>query len=298
FIPEELNCSVCLNIFSDPVMLSCGHNFCRVCIGNVLDTQGRSGLYTCPECRAEFTERPGAQPICPDRKCSVHKRFLEYYCSEDAVCICVSCRLDGEHRGHHVDTLSEASEKKKEKLTHVLEELTSKRRETQKKVQSLGDRSREAHNKAAEVTERIKALFRDIRTQLDFLEKRVLVEVSWQNVQALLSVSDLILQLESQRDELSKKMRHVEELRNFADPLTFLRGPDAEDSAAKSEKGDEQERDVKDLDEVQIMWTLRSSIADILTKINRGDSGGDPATCPKAGHVRPSSDLKMPPGHR
>uniref|UniRef100_A0A8C5PUE9 Uncharacterized protein n=1 Tax=Leptobrachium leishanense TaxID=445787 RepID=A0A8C5PUE9_9ANUR len=60
-VRDELNCSVCLNIFRDPVMLSCGHNFCRVCIGNVLDTQDGPGVYICPECRAEFAERPVLQ---------------------------------------------------------------------------------------------------------------------------------------------------------------------------------------------------------------------------------------------
>eukprot|EP00079_Xenopus_tropicalis_P013714 XP_002942762.1 PREDICTED: E3 ubiquitin/ISG15 ligase TRIM25-like [Xenopus tropicalis] len=58
---EELNCSVCLSIYSDPIMLPCGHNFCQGCIGRVLDTQEGTGVYTCPECRAEYPERPALQ---------------------------------------------------------------------------------------------------------------------------------------------------------------------------------------------------------------------------------------------
>ncbi|XP_063295370.1 probable E3 ubiquitin-protein ligase MID2 [Pelobates fuscus] len=58
---EELNCSICLNIYTDPVTLTCGHNFCLLCIGNVLDTQQESGVYTCPECRAESQDRPALQ---------------------------------------------------------------------------------------------------------------------------------------------------------------------------------------------------------------------------------------------
>ncbi|CAH2307809.1 tyrosine- phosphatase non-receptor type substrate 1-like [Pelobates cultripes] len=60
-LTEELNCSVCLSIYMDPVMLNCGHNFCRVCIRNVLDAQEGDRVYTCPECRAEFEERPVLQ---------------------------------------------------------------------------------------------------------------------------------------------------------------------------------------------------------------------------------------------
>uniref|UniRef100_A0A8C5PSF4 RING-type domain-containing protein n=1 Tax=Leptobrachium leishanense TaxID=445787 RepID=A0A8C5PSF4_9ANUR len=53
----ELTCSFCLNIFTDPVTLPCGHSFCRTCIGNVMDTQG-IGEYSCPECKEKFRIKP------------------------------------------------------------------------------------------------------------------------------------------------------------------------------------------------------------------------------------------------
>ncbi|XP_069809112.1 E3 ubiquitin/ISG15 ligase TRIM25-like [Dendropsophus ebraccatus] len=55
---EELSCSICLEIYRDPVTLRCGHNFCRDCIDQVLDSQESSGVYTCPDCREDFLERP------------------------------------------------------------------------------------------------------------------------------------------------------------------------------------------------------------------------------------------------
>ncbi|XP_077346694.1 tripartite motif-containing protein 75-like [Lithobates pipiens] len=57
-LKEELECSICLSIYTDPVTLICGHNFCQDCIGRVLDSQERSGGYFCPDCREEFQERP------------------------------------------------------------------------------------------------------------------------------------------------------------------------------------------------------------------------------------------------
>ena len=32
---DELTCSVCLEIFSDPIMLTCSHNFCRECVHKI-----------------------------------------------------------------------------------------------------------------------------------------------------------------------------------------------------------------------------------------------------------------------
>ncbi|MEE6508996.1 hypothetical protein FKM82_023760 [Ascaphus truei] len=57
-VSEELSCSVCLNIYTNPVMLTCGHNFCQDCIVKSLDSQQESGVYACPECREEFPQRP------------------------------------------------------------------------------------------------------------------------------------------------------------------------------------------------------------------------------------------------
>ncbi|XP_056406195.1 E3 ubiquitin-protein ligase TRIM62-like [Hyla sarda] len=58
---EELTCSICLNIYEDPILLRCGHNFCRLCINHVFESQEASGVYTCPDCREKFLERPALQ---------------------------------------------------------------------------------------------------------------------------------------------------------------------------------------------------------------------------------------------
>ncbi|XP_075061521.1 E3 ubiquitin/ISG15 ligase TRIM25-like [Mixophyes fleayi] len=332
---QELDCSICLNIYTDPVSLRCGHNYCRVCIDCVLDTQEGSGVYTCPECRAECQERPALIrniPLCnivgrlwltqPDqgetgifctycihspvpaaksclhceaslcdnhlrvhsksaehvlsdpttslgnRKCSVHKKILEYYCTKDAVCICVYCSA-GEHRGHRVEMLVEASEKKKEKLRNVLHKLTTKREETEKRLQSLQGHRREDQEKAAGVTERVTALFRGIWRQLEDLEKRVLSEISRQEESFSLSVSDLIQQLEIKKDELSRKMRHIEELCNMSDPVTILQEPDTDDlcDIEDRERHDDQVHGGGDLD-VDLMSGTFHTLSDIIRGIH------------------------------
>ncbi|XP_032898973.1 nuclear factor 7, brain-like [Amblyraja radiata] len=48
---EELLCAVCLDFFTDPVTLQCGHTFCRPCVTRCWERQ-RTG--SCPVCR-----RPG-----------------------------------------------------------------------------------------------------------------------------------------------------------------------------------------------------------------------------------------------
>ncbi|XP_075199797.1 E3 ubiquitin/ISG15 ligase TRIM25-like [Anomaloglossus baeobatrachus] len=316
-LSEELLCSICLSMYTDPVTLRCGHNFCWECIDDALNTQDESGDYFCPDCREKFNKRPtlkkniklcnvverflstqshqeeitgirctycitspvpavrsclhceaslcdnhlrvhskGAEHVLTDpstslekRKCSVHKKILEYYCMEDAACICVSCSLVGEHRGHRVEMMDEASEKKKNKLRNVLQKLITKREKTEDRVQSLEENRRKAQEKASGEVERVTALITDIRRQMDDLEKKVLSEISRRGEQVSLSLSDVIKKLEIEKVELSRKMRHIEELCNMTDPLTVLQDPDTGDLCNPEMDGGDEDTGGQDGDD-------------------------------------------------
>ncbi|XP_056392596.1 E3 ubiquitin/ISG15 ligase TRIM25-like [Hyla sarda] len=339
---DEVDCSICLDTYTDPVMLRCGHNFCQVCIDQFLDTQEGSGVYSCPECREEFQDRSALMrnialrniienfllteqrrtetgifctycghcvhstvpavksclhceaSLCDDhlrthnkspehvlseprnslenKKCSVHKKVLEYYCTEDAACNCVSC-LIGEHNGHKMESLDQASKNKKEKLRNILQKMTIKRKETEERVQSLEERRRKAQEKAAVEVERVTALVTDMRRRLDDLEKKVLSEIFRQEKEESLSLSALIHQLEIKKNELSRKMRHIEELCNMADPMTVLQEPDTGDLCDPEEDGGDEDtgghdktHDGDDLDVTVISDTFHT-LCDIISGI-------------------------------
>ncbi|XP_068122678.1 E3 ubiquitin/ISG15 ligase TRIM25-like [Hyperolius riggenbachi] len=335
-LSQELECPVCLTIYTDPVNLRCGHNFCRVCIDRVLDTQEGSGGYSCPECREGFMKRPTLQrnialrniaqsflsnqpdqeetgvrctycihsavpavmscllcdaSLCDNhlrvhskapehvlcdpntslenRKCSVHKKILEYYCTEDAACICVSCTLAGQHQGHQVEMLDEASEKKKKKLRNVLQKLMAETKEAEKRVQSLEERRRKAQETADGEIEKVTALFRDLRRQLEDLEKRVLSDIIRQAEQVSQPYNDIIQQLEIKKEELSRKMRHIEELCNTTDPLTVLQESDTGDlcDTEDRKRHDKQLHDGGDLDVAGISHTLHTGLSDIMSGV-------------------------------
>ncbi|XP_040203922.1 E3 ubiquitin-protein ligase TRIM11-like [Rana temporaria] len=335
----ELDCSICLNIYTDPVMLKCGHNFCRVCIDRVFDTQEGSGDYSCPQCREEFKERPSlhsnlflrnitqgflsASPepeksgifctycihssvpavkscllceasLCDDhlrvhskspehvicvptstpenRKCPVHKKILEYYCTEDSACICVSCSLTGEHRGHQVETLQEVSMKRKKKLINNLQKLITKRGRTEDRVQSLKEHRGKVQGNVNGEEKRVLDLFRDLRRRLEDLEKRVLGEISRQAKGVLSPINDLIQELELKTEDLSRKMRHLEELCAMTDPLAVLQESDSGD-LCDTEDGDDEYRkrhekllrDGGALDVTAVSHTLGQGLSDVIS---------------------------------
>ncbi|XP_033944170.1 E3 ubiquitin-protein ligase TRIM39-like [Pseudochaenichthys georgianus] len=57
YLPSEdqFLCSICLDVFTDPVTIPCGHNFCKDCITEHWDISDRC---QCPMCKEAFNTRP------------------------------------------------------------------------------------------------------------------------------------------------------------------------------------------------------------------------------------------------
>lgn len=74
-LENELSCPICMCLYKNPVILSCGHSFCKQCIQKVLNTQQQSGAaYSCPMCKIQLG------PILELQKnyqlCSIVETFL------------------------------------------------------------------------------------------------------------------------------------------------------------------------------------------------------------------------------
>ncbi|XP_037622269.1 zinc finger protein RFP-like [Sebastes umbrosus] len=55
---DQFLCSICLNVFTDPVSTPCGHNFCKTCITKHWGVNARC---RCPNCQKVFSTRPELQ---------------------------------------------------------------------------------------------------------------------------------------------------------------------------------------------------------------------------------------------
>ncbi|XP_037622457.1 probable E3 ubiquitin-protein ligase TRIML1 [Sebastes umbrosus] len=55
---DQFLCSICLDVFTDPVTIPCGHNFCKTCITQHWDI---NVLCQCPNCKEVFNTRPELQ---------------------------------------------------------------------------------------------------------------------------------------------------------------------------------------------------------------------------------------------
>ncbi|XP_056156065.1 bloodthirsty-related gene family, member 12 [Lampris incognitus] len=52
---EQFQCSICLEVFVEPVSTPCGHSFCKACLQGYWD---HSKKFLCPMCKKSFSKRP------------------------------------------------------------------------------------------------------------------------------------------------------------------------------------------------------------------------------------------------
>ncbi|XP_074872811.1 E3 ubiquitin-protein ligase TRIM39-like [Carettochelys insculpta] len=115
---EEATCPVCLEYFTEPVSIECGHSFCRACISQCWGESEPN--FSCPQCRETTRQRnlqPNRQlgnlvesvkrlraPAGPEpegqRVCERHQEALKLFCQEDQSPICVVCDRSRTHRAH------------------------------------------------------------------------------------------------------------------------------------------------------------------------------------------------------
>ena len=212
-VEEQLNCSICLDTYTDPKILQCFHVFCRQCLVplGVRDQQGQLSL-TCPTCR-QVTPIPargvaGLQsafrinnlleiledsarklenaPATPEREtptdlnCFVHEdKELELYCETCGELICYKCVIKGgKHHIHDYEELNVAFEKYKEEITSSLEPM-EKQVTIIKKALALIEQCRgEISDQQAAIEDNIHVTFRRFREVLTVRETELIGQLS------------------------------------------------------------------------------------------------------------------------
>ncbi|XP_047438470.1 zinc-binding protein A33-like [Mugil cephalus] len=136
---EDLCCPVCQEVFRDPVLLSCSHSFCKVCLKN---WWRQNPLHQCPVCkRRSSRDDPPLnlvlRNLCesflqerdqrsPEALCSLHSEKLRLFCLDHQQPVCLVCRDSEKHSNHRFRPIDEAAPDLKKNLQVTLEPLKEK----------------------------------------------------------------------------------------------------------------------------------------------------------------------------
>ncbi|KAM6396187.1 E3 ubiquitin-protein ligase TRIM39-like isoform 2-T2 [Rhynochetos jubatus] len=224
----EASCSVCLEYLQDPVIIECGHNFCRRCITRWWAELARD--FPCPVCRKTSRHRalrPNRQlgnmveaarklrgakrKTGEESRCRVHGQVLVRFCRDDQAPVCLLCEISHAHRAHALVPLDDAALEYKEKLRRCLEPL-------ERKLEAVaGCRAREAKKpselkrKVALRRESIAREFEELHQLLEEEERVLLRRLEEEEREILQRLQANLARLGEQRRILAALVAELEE---------------------------------------------------------------------------------------
>ncbi|XP_066538957.1 E3 ubiquitin-protein ligase TRIM39-like [Hoplias malabaricus] len=237
FSEEDLSCPVCCDIFKDPVVMSCSHSVCKVCLQRFWETKGSR---ECPVCRTrsssldpplslalknlcerflqEKSERAAAGS---ETLCSLHSEKVKLFCLDDQQLVCVVCQTSRKHTNHKLCPKDEAVTDCKEELKSALKPLQEKL-DLFKKCKLNWDQTAEHIKTQARLTERqIKEKFEELHQFLRDEEAARIAALREEEEQKSQRMKEKIEKISREISSLSDTVRAVEEQMS-AEDVSFL----------------------------------------------------------------------------
>ncbi|XP_074927729.1 zinc finger protein RFP-like [Chelonoidis abingdonii] len=222
-LQEEATCPICLEYFTEPVILECGHNFCRACIAQCWE--GPATAASCPQCRETVQQRnlrPNrqlanvteiAKQLClqaakgagGERVCGEHQEALKLFCEDDQTPICVVCGRSRAHRAHRVVPIQEAAQENKEKIQAHLKTLREEREKLLGFKVTGEKKSQEYLKQTQSERQKIVSEFQQLQQFLEEQERLLLAQLE--------KLDEEIVRIHNENvSKLSKQISHLNEL--------------------------------------------------------------------------------------
>ncbi|GCB61888.1 hypothetical protein scyTo_0009417 [Scyliorhinus torazame] len=235
---EEAICPICLDFFTDPVILECGHNFCRSCISQCWQ---KKEINSCPECREEFPERnlrinralanlaekARISKLNPKEKesklhCEEHQEELKLFCETDKKLICLICRDSREHREHRFLPIKEAAEICKDQLKSSLDSLTENKSAVLETEQKQKRKISEVREQSSCLQIHITSEFSKMHQTLTEKEQRLLKDLRKEE-RILGPMEKNLREIQENLNSIEEKLSKLQKQMEQKDQLMFLK---------------------------------------------------------------------------
>ncbi|XP_077407433.1 E3 ubiquitin-protein ligase TRIM35-like [Vanacampus margaritifer] len=230
---DHLQCPTCLEIFKDPVILPCSHNFCRACLQQWREQKGDR---TCPICRTEFSSidiiiNLALKNMCEvfsqasvesDDICILHKEKLKLFCVDHQVLVCHICKDAKIHAGHKFFPFIEVHEDHKDKLQEGLQEAKNRLKDYIETRDYCNEQATYIKVQREQVENKIKIDFEELRRFLQAEEEARLSAVREEEKEKSRMMKEKIQALSRDMAALSDEIRSTEE-KLTSDPISFMK---------------------------------------------------------------------------
>uniref|UniRef100_A0A8C6SSI8 RING-type domain-containing protein n=1 Tax=Neogobius melanostomus TaxID=47308 RepID=A0A8C6SSI8_9GOBI len=216
-----LTCSVCLDILTEPVSLSCHHSFCKRCL---TEHWARQPGRPCPVCRKTSSkedldvnfERPTQDRPTQDRP-TQEPPVLPLFCLDDSHPLCPLCEFSL-HPQHRVVSGEEAQRRLKELISSQLQALTEEKHQCEELQQSYEEIQLYAEKQAGDCERHIRAGFSRLHQFLQEEEQRALSALREEQLRQKKNISP---ELEKLREKLSSVDKIIQELQQQLETHTY-----------------------------------------------------------------------------
>ncbi|XP_043115947.1 E3 ubiquitin-protein ligase TRIM35-like [Puntigrus tetrazona] len=233
FSEEDFTCSVCCDIFSDPVLLQCGHSVCRVCVQQYWTIRGSR---QCPLCRKRSTNKNPPVNLAlknlthaflnyrgpSEELCELHRERLSLFCLHDEELLCVVCRESCQHRKHECRPVTEIAEERKRVFRRELDHLTRKLKILQHDKIVCGQQAKHIPQQVWRTQNLIKSDFNHLRQLLDNEEKAILAALCNEKKLKTQIMEDKMKTLMEEIHSLNNSIRDLKDKLSIGD-VQFLK---------------------------------------------------------------------------
>ncbi|XP_038651176.1 E3 ubiquitin/ISG15 ligase TRIM25-like [Scyliorhinus canicula] len=170
-----------------------------------------------------FSEHTLIEPVAnlTDRQCPDHKDLLNFYCKDDAECVCISCAIIGKHKSHTFLSLDEAQSEIKEELEREIKKLRGVQQICSSKQQDLERSETKIKKQIKELKGKLSKSFSEWRRKLEEDEKSTLKLIDEEELRALSKIRSFSEALNKRREQITlidEETRSVVQM----DPLSFI----------------------------------------------------------------------------
>ncbi|XP_072891175.1 nuclear factor 7, brain-like [Hemitrygon akajei] len=235
---EEVICPICLDFFTDPVSLECGHYFCRSCITRCWEREKRN---SCPECREEFADRTlkasrvlanlsekarklNLNPKGKESKryCEEHEEELKLFCETDKTLICLICATAREHKSHNFMPIKEAVKIYQDRVKSSLDSLTKRKSDFQEMEQQQKERISGVREQSQSVQSHITSQFAELRRIITEKEQRALRDLREEEERILNPMEKNLREIQENLNAIYKEISKLQEQMDQQDNIIFL----------------------------------------------------------------------------
>ncbi|XP_072405738.1 E3 ubiquitin-protein ligase TRIM39-like [Chiloscyllium punctatum] len=231
---NEVICPMCMEFYSEPVMIDCGHNFCKGCILSFWDKNSES--IVCPKCRQEFSQRnvrlnrfaanmvesvrrlsskPREADISP--RCEQHDEKLKLFCENDRAAICVVCAVSHEHKDHKISPLKDVAEVYKGKLQAAVDALNKQVDEISNSQSNQQANIAELKKQADAMRKNIESEFAKLRQYLRDEEKVLMGKIKKKEDHILQQLEDNLKAVSTERAMLNERIMEIQQRMTMKD---------------------------------------------------------------------------------